>query len=253
MTHKHSIDIEQLYEFLDLLREDLAKVDKLTGRKEFAQAYEFNGIIESYGEFLGYWTAYGIEIPAPLTAPKKLLNKFIKMQGEVKISEAKILAEKMVSYLKSIEGEISSNQRAENDELEFAPPQEVNSYKFQIEATSWIIVENTPDVQLLITELSDVLERIVLAIKTTNLPPDQLAISDIERAQLIAILKTVLRMLEAPLVEKGLIKRAADGLKSASEEVAKEKTEKAIGKLAEKAYELIVKFAIKALKEFPGS
>jgi len=54
-------------------------------------------------------------------------------------------------------------------------------------------------------------------------------LTDIERAQLIAILETTLAVLKGPMVEPGLLKKAARIAKDIAERTAKKKVEEGLG------------------------
>ena len=63
-------------------------------------------------------------------------------------------------------------------------------------------------------------------------------------AQIIAVLETALNMLKAPLVEKSLLKKAAENLSEVGRKTAQEKSEVALGKLADLAWKQIIKLAL---------
>ncbi len=67
--------------------------------------------------------------------------------------------------------------------------------------------------------------------------------TDIERAQLVAILETTLAVLKAPMLEPGLLKKAARVAKEIAEKTARKKVEEGLGVglsyAAKKLWELI--------------
>jgi hypothetical protein len=73
----------------------------------------------------------------------------------------------------------------------------------------------------------------------TNLPPEQQALSQIERAQLIAILETALQILKAPIMEPGMLKKAQDGLKRLAGKTAEKQAETGLGYAASEGARLL--------------
>jgi hypothetical protein len=99
----------------------------------------------------------------------------------------------------------------------------------QVWTEQWVFVRRGSRAKEIITDVSELLEEAVLRAKTNNLSEDQAALTDIERAQLIAILETTLAMLRAPMVEKGLLKKTARVGADVAQKAAKAKIEEALG------------------------
>jgi hypothetical protein len=97
-----------------------------------------------------------------------------------------------------------------------------------IRATEWVKVTSTHDLRAKIEQVCRNLEEVVQYAGFCNVPPGERGLSDAEREQLIGVLKTVLKVLEAPLVERGILESAADGLKQGMGKVAEKGTEKAL-------------------------
>jgi hypothetical protein len=107
----------------------------------------------------------------------------------------------------------------------------------------WVSLGADSDTKQKITALSTILETFVPQLKSANLPADAQVITELERAQLVAVLETMLALLKSPMVEKGLFKRAADQLKRISTKSAEKKVEEglgtAAGEVARQIFELI--------------
>lgn len=93
----------------------------------------------------------------------------------------------------------------------------------------WVYVKRGSRAKEIIVAVSELLDEAVFLAKTTNLPEDQAALTDIERAQLIAILETTLAVLKAPMVEPGLLKKTARIAREVAEKTAKKKVEEGLG------------------------
>ena len=63
--------------------------------------------------------------------------------------------------------------------------------------------------------------------------------TDLELAQLIAILETALAILKAPLVEKGLLTKLGKMLKRSSNKVAAANNESALGEMVDDGAKLV--------------
>ena len=106
-----------------------------------------------------------------------------------------------------------------------------------ITALQWIVVQSSPAIKAKIAAVSEILDDIVRYAKGTNLPSDQLVLTDIERNQLIAILETAINILKSPLVEKGLLKSARDSIQRAASGAAEKGAQTAMTNLAMQAVE----------------
>ena len=100
------------------------------------------------------------------------------------------------------------------------------------------------EVGVIIAELTQLLDRVIRTAKTSNLPQNTRSFTELEMAQIIAVLETALNMLKAPLVEKSLLKKAAENLSEVGRKTAQEKSEVALGKLADLAWKQIIKLAL---------
>ncbi|RDJ16941.1 hypothetical protein B5K06_00720 [Rhizobium grahamii] len=99
----------------------------------------------------------------------------------------------------------------------------------QVWTEQWVYVRRGSRAKDIIGDVSELLDEVILLAKTTNLPEAQAGLTDIERAQLIAILETTLAMLKAPMIEPGLLKKTAKMAKDVAQKAAKTKVEEALG------------------------
>jgi hypothetical protein len=99
-------------------------------------------------------------------------------------------------------GSLPETDPKENQELRFA-------------ATEWRGFPRNNDVKIYIAEISRLLDDVVQEMRQSNNDPSLQYLSEIERQQLRAILETALIMMKAPLVERGLLQRATEGLQNA--------------------------------------
>lgn len=241
---QYEIDLDQLYTFLDLLGEDLEILRGLSTETDQIEATELRGVIVSAGELLGYWTAYDSELARRLHISPKLLNNFVRHYKPVSVKEAKVLVSKLISYLKSIEGEIAANEVDDvpDETLEIAEANLVeadsltqSSLSPNISATEWVALPKSDVVKKSIAAVSVLLDSLVTLATSSNLPDAERALSPIERAELIAILETAIQILKAPLVEKGLLSKLKSGLGDVVSKTASKKTEQALGQAADEA------------------
>ncbi len=98
---------------------------------------------------------------------------------------------------------------------------------YTVRATAWVTVRQTDAMREQINQLVSLIGEVVEHTKTSNLPLDGRAISEIERVQLIAVLETALAMLKAPMIEKNLLKKAASMLKRAAAKAVEKQVENA--------------------------
>ena len=249
-----NLSLDRLHEMLEEIPIDLELIVQTKDKgEEQIGPYQLPFLSDACQDVFGFWSAYGREIPRSLTMPKKLINNFIKDFDDVHVDEAIMIAERLISYLKSIEGQIAANELSSEPRLPVEPrvsPHDIRKDNlveaFKNDDVGWILLDRSDEVGTIIAELSGLLERIIRTAKMTNLPPNARSFSELEMAQIIAVLETALAMLKAPLVEKGLLKKAAEELSEVGKRTAKKKSEIALGKLADLAFKAIVKLVMAA-------
>lgn len=156
----------------------------------------------------------GPELAKMLGTNTSLLNKFIKQRSPIPMRDARTIADRLVSYLRSV---LVSEPRSGSLNLEPHPPKvDLGPPPLEFTAVAWKAVVIRDDIQLKISESIRLLGEVIQHATNSNLPPNERALTELERAQLIAVLKTTLKMLEAPMIETGLLKKGTAMLKSAA-------------------------------------
>jgi len=118
------------------------------------------------------------------------------------------------------------------------------SASFTIKATEWKYIIRTPEIEGVIEELIPLLREVMDRATTTNLPTQDRAMSASERAQLIAILETAIQVLQAPMLEKSLLKKAKDAMEKGALS--------AIEKGVENTFSFLAGIAVGKLSDFIG-
>ncbi len=171
------------------------------------------------------------------------LGKFHRWRGDVGANVLLRLTQRVQSLLRELEGQVSHlaalsvSQQGDSANDSERPETEM---RIAVQPIKWVVLPRRANAEL-IADISSLLDEAVYLARTTNLPPDKAALSDIERAQLVALLETTLAILKAPLVEKGLLKKVADAAKDGAASAVTKKAEFALGYALGKVGELIVK------------
>lgn len=245
-------EVHQLIDDLDEIINELSS-DK-RDEVEASELYQLSWIVE---QVLDFGTAYSPETwSLGISAP--LLNKIRRMRGAIKLRDARIVADRIKGYLRSLDQRTDDNDDFIVDETELvdevldsdsgpkAEPSVVqttpSSVSFTFSAEQWTLIGNSGDAKAKIHAISHLLESIVEQSRSSNLPPEDQMLTELERKQLIAVLETVLAVLKAPMVEKGLLKRAGEALQRAAVSAAEKGVQKGIGNLAEMAAQKIGEF-----------
>lgn len=155
----------------------------------------------------------------------KLKNHDAKLRARVMIAALKWTR----TYLRTLESKlVAESSPSGNDSLDLAadtnPPEPI-----QIWTEQWIYVRRGSQAKEIIADVSEWLEEAVRLAKATNLSEDQAALTDIERAQLVAILETTLAVLKSPMVEPGLLKKTARVAQEIARKAASTKAEEGLG------------------------
>jgi hypothetical protein len=173
-----------------------------------------------------------------------LLTKFVNQTKPVRMRDARMIADRLVTYLRSVDAEDNSGgiTNPTTQTAEVSPPEE--DKPIVVSAIEWRVIRRSDELQVQIAELIRLVGEVIFHASTANLPPDQRALTDIERAQLIAVLKTAIKVLEAPMMEKGLLKKAKDSMEKGALS--------AIEKGVEHAFSFSAGFAAGKLSDFIG-
>lgn len=232
--------IDRIYGVLDDLDDDIARLKTAT-RPISIPVYNIGGVclaVQLLSEF-DYDRRLGI------TAGE--VAKFERATGHVNSDVAYKLATRARSLLRELEGEVSrettyviSPYIPDGKPEEKVEDAEIQPRQISVTALRWVAVQR--ENRELISEISELIDEALRHAKGTNLPPERRALSDIERAQLVAILETALQILKAPLVEKGLLTKAKEAAKEGATNSVKTGTERALGFGLGKLADMLAKF-----------
>jgi len=201
--------------------------------------------------------AYSVHVDLDLNGALHSIGLNQSVANKLKNIDAKLRAPVMIaalsrtrSYLRMLESEFGGKKLAvEHFERDQALQETIEAHPLQpiqVWTEQWVYVKQGSRAKQIINEVSELLDEAVLLAKTTNLPQDQAALTDIERAQLIAILETTLAVLRAPMLEPGLLKKTARLATEIAEKTAKNNAEEALGMglrfAAKKLWELLSSF-----------
>jgi hypothetical protein len=187
-------------------------------------------------------SAYNSEFVQKLGFQPSLIRKFMSFKGRVRTQVARKLADRLITYMRSAEQNTASVTTRSKQPT---PSRQEPLSDIVVAAVEWKVLRRTDELEEKIAELVRLINDVTRHITTCNLPDNQRALTDIERAQLIAVLETVLHLLKAPMVEKGLIKKATEMLKHAAA--------RAVEKQVEEAFAFAAGFAAGKLSHLLGS
>ena len=174
-----------------------------------------------------------------------LLNRFVKQSSKpVSMKDARLIADRIVTYLRTNidrgNTRPDTSQPILKDERE--PPKAKRPRpQRKVKTIEWVVVVRTDELQAKIDHLSELMDDVMRHVSFANLPRDERALTDAEREHLIALLKTALAMLQAPMVEKGLLEEVGQALRTGALKATEKGTESvfafvagmAAGKIAE--------------------
>ena len=168
------------------------------------------------------------------------LDKLLRVRGKLKRAVLLHLAERLLSLLRETEGVV--RQVGRSQEKREAPSQEEETDSdTKVTSPRWVLVDHEKNRDI-IAELSELLDTAIARAKGSNLPPDQMALSDFQRRTLISLLTTALVMLEAPMAEKGLLRKTYEAAENGATSAVKKGTEVGLGLALHKVAEAISKF-----------
>jgi|GEM_PF-1942133 len=94
-----------------------------------------------------------------------------------------------------------------------------------IRPAQWVRPERTPALQDEIDDLDAALKDLLRSNGFRNLPPDEIGLTEAQRARIIDLLETALAMFKGPLVEKSLLNELSDALRSGAIKAAEKGAE----------------------------
>ena len=191
-------------------------------------------------------SAYGSTLTAKLRFQPSIINKFLKFRGKVSTRIAQKLADACISLMRSDADWLERVRLNQPTPVEPQPVPQISEPQhpqaFVVKATEWKIILQTPELEEKIDNLIRLLREVMERATTANLPPADRALTEAERTQLIAVLETAIQVLKAPMMEKGLLKKA----KAAMEKGALSAIEKGV----EHAFSFSAGFAAAKLSDF---
>tara|TARA_R110002074_G_scaffold70151_4_gene163047 strand:+ start:299 stop:1027 length:729 start_codon:yes stop_codon:yes gene_type:complete len=213
--------IDHIYELHDKIVEDLASLHS----EHEVDLIFYPGIVEA----VYFLESHGLEGRLGLSTMD--LSKFSRGRGEVETTTISKVANRTQSLLKELEGKVKSETLEAPASLTKTPPQEIQHPTFTdevlIQPAMWVPIPRRQHGEL-ISQIASLLDEVIYLARSNNLPKEQAALSELERAQLIALLETTLALLKGPLVEKGLLKRVADAALDGATSATSKHTEVAL-------------------------
>lgn len=215
---------------LELAEEARTELNAETRKK--IPAHDAKKLTELLYELTWGTTPYGDATIAALGFEASVINKFTRTGGDVPTRTARALADRLVTYLRANDpsapaGIMIVSTTGSPPQRERPPPP-----PFVVQAVEWTVIVRTDALEEKIAQLVSLIGDVTRHAKSTNLPPNERALSEIERAQLIAVLETAANLLKSPMVEKGIFKRAASMAKNAATKATEKQVEIALGSAA---------------------
>ncbi len=140
-----------------------------------------------------------------------------------------------VNFVRMVSGGIELCRKAELDES--IDPGLAGLFEHSGEVADWRTIPKHA-LQRKISELASSLDEVLLLARGSN-TTNELVLTDIQRAQLIAMLETGIVLLKAPMVEVGLLRRLTKWLKGIGKRAAESEIESALGSAARHAEDLL--------------
>jgi hypothetical protein len=157
-----------------------------------------------------------------------LLSKFVKMRGTVPLHQAKAIASRLRTLLRSMDQTSAPAPALKARKAPVPPPKKE---LIIVAGEQWVSVASSSQTKIKIAAVSALLETIIEQTGRSNAPPEDQALSNLERQQLIAVLETALNVLKSPLAEKGLIKKAGEMLRESAGKAVEKGVQEALGAL----------------------
>ncbi len=224
--------IDRLYELLEGVEGEERELRYLTRNPSSEEVFRFPALSEAV-QFL---QEFGFGGRLGLSDIDR--GKFDRQRGAVDTTVLLRLSGRVRTLLREAEGEVAEFVRTTTPATsrEAAEPEQTTA----VVAVEW--VPRPKSGSQLVSEIADLLDEIIPLARSTNLPPDEAAITQLQRAQLITLLETTLALIKAPLVEKGLLKKVADAAQSGAAAAVQKQSEFALGFALKKLGDALLKF-----------
>ncbi|MEH2623143.1 plasmid maintenance system antidote protein VapI [Bradyrhizobium sp. AZCC 1719] len=219
-----AMPIEEVHRLLDLVEYAQRRIDRLpTGNVQVVQLPELcEAIIELDG-----WD--NNPLSSRLSINASILNKFMKMRGVITKNAAARVADRVRSHLKSEDQGYPEDQLPQDQDS--PPPTPAKSKPFTFVGESWVAVDLSSEMKTKITIVATMLDSIIEHARHSNLPLEEQALTELERAQLVVILETALAVLKSPMVEVGLLKKARSALEAGAIKATEKGTQEGLGQV----------------------
>jgi hypothetical protein len=203
------LSLDEIHEMLELV--DQAELTLGAERGRSIQIERNLGLSEVILTLLDWSsTAY---VENSLGINSALLSKFVKMRGTVPLHQARAIASRLRTVLRSMDqASAPAPARARKTPTPQVPKKEL----LAVAGERWVSVDASSQTKIKIAAISALLETIIEQTIRSNAPPEDQALSELERKQLIAVLETALNVLKSPLAEKELLKKAGDMLEESA-------------------------------------
>ena len=156
------MDYEEIHEWVEMLEDALREL-----AHEERQHFDARGVphvCSIINDLMSGSSAYGDGLPRMLSVSPALVRKFQKFSGTITLQDARILVDRLRSYIKSMD-QVYENPKIEK-EL-FVQPVEA---KVSFPAIEWRNVPRISDVKQQITEVSRILDNIIAGITRSTIP-----------------------------------------------------------------------------------
>jgi hypothetical protein len=165
-----------------------------------------------------------MELSAITGVNPSVLKRFSRFHGKVTRSDAVAVTDRLRSFLRS-------QDQATQPEPQERPRAAEKTKPLSFQGEQWAAVSATSEIKTKIQVVATMLDSILENVKHTNAPPEEHALTELERQQLIAILETTLAILKGPLVEKGLLKKARGALESGAAKAVEKGAQEGLGQM----------------------
>lgn len=231
-------DIEEIHEALSRIDDAIAQVERFSRwhKETYVEVQELDRLCVAVNYVLEWNRSAYSEMPLLLGISAPTLQKFLKFKGKVRLHDATKVADRLRTYVRSLDQVTIQPDRNAAPQRE---RQERRPAPLTFEGMQWVAVERIGDTKQKIALISAALDGIITQMRSSNLPPAEQLLSEIERQQLIVVLETALAVLKAPIVEKGLLVRTKEDLQKAAKDATEKQVQQGVGELASYAATLI--------------
>lgn len=229
-------NLEDIHEALSRIDDAIAQIERYKSwhKEKLIEVEQLDRLCVAVNYVLEWDRSAYTEAPYILGITAPTLQKFLRFKGKVRFHDAAMVAQRLRTYVRSLDQASATSAPQITPQSPSAAEE-----RFSVTGTTWVAVEHVGGVKQKIALISSALDSIVMQVRSSNLPPEEQLLSEIERHQLIAVLETALAVLKAPLVEKGLLVRTKEDLQKAAKDATEKQVQQGVGELASYAATLI--------------